>query len=263
MTLMGLGSTFDRSLGNAWGQTAGTESRAFMVTGLFGPQTDLDRLPNWGRNLTTTGEDPYLSQELVAAQINGMQGVGAMSQMKHFAVYNGQNQNLNTDIQDQPLHETYLTPYEGGFVDGKAAATMCSYQLFRDTSPYLPNTVSSITTPSPFSTGAAPTTWPLNESHFSCEQPLILTYILRDLWGSQAFVGSDYPATHSTSAILQGEDQEMPTQAGFFSATHVLTAGQQTDPTGSTCADATGAAVSCSSPAAIHVGGFPGAGCPA
>ena len=34
-----------------------------MVTGLFGPQTDLDRLPNWGRNLTTTGEDPYLSHE--------------------------------------------------------------------------------------------------------------------------------------------------------------------------------------------------------
>ena len=262
MTLMGLGSTFDRSLGNAWGQTAGTESRAFMVTGLFGPQTDLDRLPNWGRNLTTTGEDPYLSHELVAAQINGMQGVGAMSQMKHFAVYNGQNQNLNTDIQDQPLHETYLTPYEGGFVDGKAAATMCSYQLFRDTSPTFRPRSRRSRQPSPFSTGAAPTTWPLNESHFSCEQPLILTYILRDLWGSQAFVGSDYPATHSTSAILQGEDQEMPTQAGFFSATHTLTAGQQTDPTGSTCADATGAAVSCSSPAAIHVGGFPGAGCP-
>lgn len=54
-TLMALGSTFDRSMGNAWGQTEGTESRAFMVTGMFGPQTDLDRLPNWGRNLTTTG----------------------------------------------------------------------------------------------------------------------------------------------------------------------------------------------------------------
>ena len=48
MTLMGLGSTFDRSLGNVWGQTEGTESRAFMVTGLFGPQTDLDRLPELG-----------------------------------------------------------------------------------------------------------------------------------------------------------------------------------------------------------------------
>ena len=74
-----------------------------MVTGMFGPQTDLDRLPNWSRNLTTTGEDPLLSSQMVAAQINGMQGAGAMSEMKHFVVYNGQNQNLNTDITDQGL----------------------------------------------------------------------------------------------------------------------------------------------------------------
>ena len=127
-----------------------------MVTGLFGPQTDLDRLPNWGRNLTTTGEDPYLSGEMVAAQINGMQGAGAMSEMKHFAVYNGQNQNTNTDIPDQALHEIYLTPYEGGFVNAGAAATMCSYQIWQDTSTTLPATVSSLSaarTPlSPFAT---------------------------------------------------------------------------------------------------------------
>ena len=262
-TLMALGSTFDRSLGNAWGQTEGKESRAFMVTGLFGPQTDLDRLPNWGRNLTTTGEDPYLSHELVARQINGIQGVGTMSQMKHFAVYNGQNQNLNTDISDQPLHENYLLPYEGGFVDGKAAATMCSYQILRDTSTHLPTTVSSLTQPSPFQAGLTPATWPLNESHYACEQPLLLNYVLRDLWHSQAFVGSDYPATHSTSGILQGEDQEMPTQTGYFSASNTLTAAQQTDATGSTCSDATGQAkLTCSTTGALHVGGYPGPGCP-
>src|SRR4051794_14204469 len=261
-TLMALGSSFDRSLGNVWGQTEGVESRAFMVTGLFGPQTDLDRQPNWTRNLTTTGEDPFLSYELVAAQIHGMQGVGTMSQMKHFAVYNGQNQNLNTDIADQPLHENYLLPYEGGFVAGKAAATMCSYQVFRDTSTHLPASVSAVTQPSPFQSGVVPPTWALNESHFACEQPLLLNYVLRGLWKSQAFVGSDYPATHSTSAILQGEDQEMPTQAGFFSASKTLTAGQQVDLTGSTCADASGAKVDCSAPGANHVGGYPGPGCP-
>src|SRR3954453_21033670 len=262
-TLMALGSTFDRSLGNVWGQTEGVESREFMVTGLFGPQTDLDRLPNWGRNLTTTGEDPYLSHELVASQINGIQGVGTMSQMKHFAVYNGQNQNLNTDISDQPLHENYLLPYEGGFVDGKAAATMCSYQILRDTSTHLPKSVWSLTQPSPFQSGLTPATWPLNESHYSCEQPLLLNYVLRDLWHSQAFVGSDYPATHSTSAILQGEDQEMPSQAAFFSASNTLTAAQQVDATGSTCSDATGQTMlACSATGALHVGGYPGPGCP-
>ena len=257
-TLMSLGATFDRALGNAWGQTEGAESRAFMVTGMFGPQTDLDRLPNWGRNLTTTGEDPFLSNQLVGSQINGMQSAGAMSEMKHFVVYNGQNQNLNTDIQDQGLHELYLTPYEGGFIDGRAAATMCAYQLWRDASTALPSTVSSVTQPSPFAaSGQNPQTWPLNESHFSCEQPLSLNYVLRDLWGTKAFVGSDYPATHSTSGLMQGEDQEMPTQNGFFSANPTLTAGQQTDPTGSTCADAAGTAEPCSASGAVHVGGIP------
>jgi beta-glucosidase len=263
MTLMGLAASFDRSLGNVWGQTEGAESRAFMVTGMFGPQTDLDRIPQWGRNLTTTGEDPYLSSQLVAAQINGIQGAGAMSEMKHFVVYNGQNQNANTDISDQGLHELYLTPYEGGFVDGRAAATMCSYQIWRDTStnPALIDPISTLSTTSPLSPyakpGENPQTWPLDESHFSCEQPLSLTHVLHDTWGSQALVGSDYPATHSTSSIMQGEDQEMPTSNGFLSANSTLTAGQQVDATGSTCADAAGNWVDCSTPGAAHVGGIP------
>jgi beta-glucosidase len=129
-TLMNLASSFDDQLANVWGQAEGTEARELTVTGLFGPQTDIDRLPNWGRNLTTTGEDPTLSGIMVAAQINGMQGVGALSQMKHFAVYNGQNQNTSTQISDQALHEIYLAPYESGFVTAQAAATMCSYQIW-------------------------------------------------------------------------------------------------------------------------------------
>jgi beta-glucosidase len=261
-TLMALASSFDTNLANAWGQTEGTESREFMVTGMFGPQTDLDRLPNWGRNLTTGGEDPYLSGTMVAAQIHGMQGSGAMSEMKHFAVYNGQNQNANTDIGDQGLHEQYLTPYEYGFQDARAAATMCSYQIFRDTSTHLPANVSSVTQSSPFASGLVPPTWGLGESHFACENPLILNYVLRGLWHSQAFVGSDYPATHSTSGILQGEDQEMPTQTGFFSAD---TANPAVDPTGSTCGSGTGvdqAKVDCSAPGAVHSGGIPGPNCP-
>ena len=263
MTLMGLASSFDLGLANAWGQTEGTESRAFMVTGMFGPQTDLDRIPNWGRNLTTTGEDPYLSGTMVAAQIHGMQGAGAMSQMKHFAVYNGQSQNLNTDIGDQGLHENYLTPYEYGFVDARAAATMCSYQIFRDTSTHLPANVSTLSQASPFAAGLIPPTWNLGESHFACENPLILNYVLRGLWKSQAFVGSDYPATHSTSGILQGEDQEMPTQTGFFSDS---TTNPATDPTGSTCLIGSGqdqVSVDCGVPGATRAGGIPGPNCPA
>ena len=275
-TLMNLASSFDRTLANVWGKTEGSEARELMVTGLFGPQTDIDRLPNWGRNLTTTGEDPYLSGQSVAAQINGVQGAGTLSQMKHFAVYNGQNQNTNTQISDQALHQIYLTPYEAGFVNGRAAATMCSYQIWQDTSTTLPSSVSSLSSTaalSPYATaGQNPQTWPLNESHYSCEQPLTLTYALRNLWGSQAMVGSDYPATHSTSAIFQGEAQEQPTTNGYFSDSNSLstTSGggfggppSAFDPTGDTCADASGTAESCATPGAVHVAGVPGTGCPA
>jgi beta-glucosidase len=260
MTLMGLTASFDLGLANAWGQVEGSEAQAFMVTGLFGPQTDLDRLPNWGRNLTTNGEDPYLSGEMVAAQIHGFQGVGAMSEMKHYAVYNGQNQNANTDVQDQALHELWLTPYEYGFVDARAAAAMCSYQIFRDTSPYLPATVSSLTQPSPFSTGAEASTWPLTESHFSCEQPMLLNYVLRNMWGSKAFIGTDYGAAKSTYAILQGQDQEMPSQTWFGTTNPPSTT---LDLSGSTCADAAGNPLACSAPGAIHISGLPAVGGPA
>ena len=120
-----------------------------------------------------------------------------MSEMKHFAVYNGQNQNTNTEISDQALHQIYLTPYEAGFVNARAAATMCSYQIWQDTSTTLPATVPALSRTSPLSPYATPAqtpqTWPLNESHFSCEQPLTLTYALRDLWGSKAMVGLGLP----------------------------------------------------------------------
>lgn len=266
-TLMNLGASFDTSLANVWGQTEGTEAREMMVTGIYGPQTDLDRTVNWGRNLTTTGEDPTLSSALVAAQINGMQGSGAMSQMKHFGVYDGQSDfppgTSITVVQDQALHEQEMTPYEGGFVSGGAASTMCAYQIWQDTGAPS-SSVSALTPGSSAGSTNNPQTWPLNEAHFSCEQPLSLTYLLRDMWGSQAFVGSDYPATHSTSAILQGEDQEMPSTNAFFSATDTLAANvqrgfgsQQVDVTGSTCADSTGFAESCSTAGAVHVGGIP------
>ena len=274
--ILGDASTFDRRLMNIWGQTEAVEGRELMMTGLFGPQTDLNRLPNWGRGHQTGGEDPYLSGELVAEQIHGIQARGFMSEMKHFLMYNGQNQNANSDVQDQAAHELYFTPYEHGFVDGRAAATMCSYQIWRDTStnPALEDPIATLTWPSPYANpGENPQTWPLNESHFSCEHPLSLTHVLRGMWGSKAMVGTDYPAQHSTSGIFEGMEQEMPTTNGFMAG-----GNGNNDPTGSTCAYYTGNPggftpgdwdPNCTSDSA-HIGGIPnhfqgsaGTGCPA
>ncbi len=266
-SLLAMAGAFDPELENAWGQVQGAEARETMVTGMFGPQTDLLRVPNWRRALQTNGEDPLLSSAVVASQIDGIQGAGAMSEMKHFAGYHGQLHAARvpgtapTTIQDQAFHEVLLAPFEGGFVNGKAAGGMCSYQTFSVTSPALARTISPLVAGSPF--GVAGTSWPLNEAHTGCEQPL-LTDILRNQWHSVALIGSDY-YTQETNAIFQGSlDQEMPASSAYDGGTST------TSVSSSTCADALGNWTSCSAAGAVRVSGIPNnfqnsgmTGCPA
>ena len=262
-SMLMLASTFDRELANAMGQVEGREGRNLMVTGLLGPQADTDVFINWQRGHHTSGEDPFLNGMMSSAQINGIQGQGLMSQVKHYTVYNGMSGTF-TDVQDQALHEMLLPPYERALKDGGASSIMCSYQKFRDASPYLNKGVETLSQPSPFP-GASTTTWRLNEMHYACENPLILTYVIRNLWGSKAFVASDYGAVHSSHGFLQGDDREDPTEtylAGTNPEGDEGTSDLGIDPTGSTCADATGKKISCSESVAVHVAGIPGPGCP-
>jgi len=99
-SMLMLASSFDLQLANAMGQVEGLEGRSLMVTGLLGPQADTDVFINWGRGHHTPGEDPFLNGVISAAQINGIQGQGLMSQVKHYAAYYGAGGNF-TDIQDQ------------------------------------------------------------------------------------------------------------------------------------------------------------------
>jgi beta-glucosidase len=262
-SMLMLASSFDRDLANAMGQVEGREGRELMVTGLLGPQADTDTFINWQRGHHTPGEDPFLNGALSSAQIEGIQGQGLMSQVKHFAVYTGSEGNF-TEVQDQALHEIYLPPYEMSLKDNGASSIMCSYQRFRDASQYLNREVDDLTQPSPFP-GDAMKTWPLNETHFACENSLLLTYVLRDLWGSKAFVASDYGAVHSSNGFWQGDDREDPT-ARYFGDVNpegmTDRADLGIDSTSSVCANAAGAAASCSAPGALHIAGVPGPGCP-
>ena len=258
-----LASTFDRELANVMGQVEGREGRNLMVTGLLGPQADTDVFVNWQRGHHTSGEDPFLNGIMSAAQINGIQGQGLMSQVKHYAVYYGAGGSF-TDIQDQALHEMLLTPYELALKEGGASSIMCSYQKFRDASPFLNKEVDVLTQPSPFP-GASTKTWRLNEIHYACESPLLLTYVLRNQWGSKAFVASDYGGVHSSSGFLQGDDREDPTESFFGSINPEGTNDNRDQGVASssgTCADANGNKISCGEAAAVHVAGIPGPGCP-
>ncbi len=192
---LGLGATFDRNVVYTTGQLEGNEGRALGVDLIYGPQTDLTRLPNWGRNNTTWGEDPVLNGNLAIVEVAGIQSRGLMSEVKHFAMYNGQSgagfatagpPSLPTIVDDQTAHELYLKAYEYPVTQAQPSSIMCSYQGFQIV---------------PFQQSAA----------WASDNPLTLTTILRGQWKFPGFVLSDYGAVHSVHALLSGLDMEYAT----------------------------------------------------
>ena len=207
---VGMSSSWDTSLMNAWGQVAGGEARWLGITGIYAPQVDLLRIPNWGRNLAILGEDPFQDGTMAAAEVNGLQGKGLMDQAKHFAMYNGQVMAYPTAVQDQASHELYLTPYEyvasgSGTLPhpGLAASMMCSYQRYQ-------------IVPAPGVSGTPAGALGRAGGDQSCDSP-VMNYVTRDQWGWQGFFASDYIfAMDSTAAsINNGNDQEMPSSVWF------------------------------------------------
>ena len=191
---LGLAATFDRQGVYSAGQLVGNEGRALGVDLVYGPQVDIARLPNWGRNDTTYGEDPFLSGQLAIQEVTGIQSNGLMSEVKHFAFYNGQAgtgfgnpgpPSLPTVVDDQTAHEIYLKVYEYPITVGQPSSIMSSYQGFQ------------IVPVEPSATWAS-------------DSPTTLTTILRGQWEFPGFVLSDYGATHSVHALLSGQDQEYP-----------------------------------------------------
>lgn len=207
----GMAASWDPRLLNAWGQVEGREGRWLGVTGIYGPQADIMRIPNWGRNLTIFGEDPFQDGILAAAEVNGIQGKGLMSQIKHFAMYNGQISEYDTEVQDQAAHQIYLQPYEYGTSGsgvlpnpGQASSMMCSYQRFE-------------IVPAPGISGGVPSQLAPAGGALSCDNDL-KSYVAYHEWRWAGFFASDYDTAMDSTiqAIDSGTDQEMPTEI-FFS----------------------------------------------
>src|SRR4029453_4143771 len=97
----------------------------------YAAQTGLTRLAPWARNLTTYGEDPYLTSQLATADVRGIQSSGLLAQLKHFAFYNGQNQDTPSVVDERAAHELYLMAYEAALTDGAASSVMCSYAKYQ------------------------------------------------------------------------------------------------------------------------------------
>ncbi|MFD9583629.1 beta-glucosidase [Streptomyces sp. NPDC059980] len=183
-----LASAFDPGLAHRYGRVIGHEGRALGQDILLSPMVNLIRTPYAGRNFETFSEDPLLAADLVAAEIRGIQGEGLIATVKHFALNNQEKDRQSVDVvvDEQTLHEVELRGFEAA-VDAGTGAVMGAY-----------NKVDGI---------------------YACENRALLTGVLRDQWGFDGWVMTDWFAAHSTvAAITAGLDMEMPDGTYFGAA---------------------------------------------
>ncbi|MFI9172351.1 beta-glucosidase [Streptomyces lincolnensis] len=183
-----LAAAFDPELARRYGRVIGHEGRALGQDVLLSPMVNLIRTPYAGRNFETFGEDPLLAADLVAAEIEGIQGEGLVATVKHYAMNNQEKDRMSVDVRvgEQPLHELELRGFEAA-VGAGTGAVMGAYNKVNGT--------------------------------FACENKTLLTDILRDRWGFDGWVMTDWFAAHSTKrALTAGLDMEMPDGTHFGTA---------------------------------------------
>jgi beta-glucosidase len=174
-------STWNTELLQKIGAAIGKEAAALGVGVVLGPAVNMKRSPLCGRNFEYFSEDPFLAGMLAASMINGVQSQGVGTCIKHFAANNQEFQrfSINAVIDERTLYEIYLPAFEIAVRIAQPWTVMCAYNQ-------------------------------LNGDYCSNHHPL-LTEILRDQWGFEGFVMSDWGAVHDRVASLKaGLELEMP-----------------------------------------------------
>jgi beta-glucosidase len=182
-----LAASWNRDLVQRWGAAMAAEERGKGAMVQLGPMMNMVRSPAAGRNFESFGEDPFLTAELVTADVLGMQSQKVVATAKHF-IANEQETNRgsgDSQLDERTLHEIYYPPFEAA-VNAGVGAVMCSYNRVGGT--------------------------------YACENPATLGD-LKSGMGFTGWVMSDWGATHSTVASANaGLDMEMPDSTYFGSA---------------------------------------------
>lgn len=185
----GLGSTWDPDLMARVGEALGRETRANGVSVLLGPGVNMKRSPLCGRNFEYFSEDPLLAGVLATALVRGIQSQGVGASLKHFAANNQETDRLRVDAQvdERTLREIYLPAFERVVKGAQPWTVMCAYNK-------------------------------VNGTHAS-EHRWLLTEVLRDEWGFEGLVVSDWGAVDDRVAgVAAGLDLEMPSSHGLNDA---------------------------------------------
>lgn len=174
-------STWNTELVQQMGGAIAEECIAQNVDVILGPGTNMKRSPLCGRNFEYFSEDPYLAGEMAAHYIEGVQKRGVGTSLKHFAGNNQEYQrfSISSEIDERTLHEIYLTAFEKAVKQAKPWTVMCSYNKLNGT--------------------------------YASENYFLLTQILKQDWGFEGLVVSDWGAVHDRVASFKGGlDLEMP-----------------------------------------------------
>ncbi len=195
---VGLTASFDRDAAKQYGATVGDAGRATNQDVWLAPMTNAVNYVTGGRNFETLGEDPFLAGQLLAPEVQGVQGQGMVAMIKHFIENDFENGRTSTSVKidDQTLHETELQAFQSG-VDAGAGAVMCSDNRINDV--------------------------------YGCADSHTLQDVLRGELGFKGFVTSDWGATHHMTDLMHGLDMEQPGSAAGTSnfSTAGLTAALQ------------------------------------
>lgn len=181
-----VGATWDKELIHKMGVALAKDCIENDVDMLLGPGVNIKRHILCGRNFEYISEDPVLAGELAAAYINGLQSLGVAASLKHFAANNQEKyrSSVSVDADIRTLMEIYLKAFEIAIKKSSPASVMCAY-----------NKLHSI---------------------WCSENKFLLTEVLRDMWGYNGFVVSDWGAVHNPPrAFKAGLDMQMPKNANI------------------------------------------------
>jgi beta-glucosidase len=180
-TASAVASAWNPDLLRRIGEALAQEARACNLSVILGPGINMKRSPLCGRNFEYFSEDPYLAGELGLGIVEGIQSHGVGTSVKHYAANNQETDRLRVDarVDERSLREIYLAAFERIVRAGRPWTVMCSYNKLNGLS--------------------------------ASENPWLLTTVLRDEWGYDGLVVSDWGAVyHRVPALRAGLDLEMP-----------------------------------------------------
>lgn len=180
-TASAVASSWNPELLRRIGAALAREARACRLSVILGPGINIKRSPLCGRNFEYFSEDPFLTGELGAGIVDGIQALGVGTSVKHFAANNQETDRLRVDarVDERTLREIYLPAFERIVTGCQPWTVMCAYNKINGTS-------------------ASENSW-------------LLTTVLRDEWGFRGLVVSDWGAVyHRVPALQAGLDLEMP-----------------------------------------------------